>query len=234
MERPSYGTHVQRIDVHLGVRSYPIFIGARILESAEELSRVIPARDVLLVTNTTVGPLYASRLSAALAPRRCVEVALPDGEMHKTLANVSRMLDVLVANRFSRDACVVALGGGVVGDMAGFAAACYQRGISFVQVPTTLLAQVDSSVGGKTGVNHPGGKNLIGAFHQPEAVFADTSTLDTLPDRELRAGLAEVIKYGLIVDREFFDWLEGPRPRTAGPGSRRTDSRHPAVVRDQG
>jgi 3-dehydroquinate synthase len=169
---------------------------------------MMPAGDVLLVTNTTVGPLYASRLAAALAPRRCVEVVLPDGGIHKTLANVSRMLDVLVANRFSRDACVVALGGGVVGDMAGFAAACYQRGISFVQVPTTLLAQVDSSVGGKTGVNHPGGKNLIGAFHQPAAVFADTNTLRTLPDRELRAGLAEVIKYGLIVDREFFDWLE--------------------------
>jgi 3-dehydroquinate synthase len=118
------------------------------------------------------------------------------------------MLDVLVANRFARDACVVALGGGVVGDMAGFAAACYQRGIAFVQVPTTLLAQVDSSVGGKTGVNHPGGKNLIGAFHQPAAVFADTDTLSTLPDRELRAGLAEVLKYGLIVDSGFFDWLE--------------------------
>ena len=127
-------------------------------------------------------------------------MTLPDGEVHKTLANVSRMLDVLIANRFARDACVVALGGGVVGDMAGFAAACYQRGIAFVQVPTTLLAQVDSSVGGKTGVNHPGGKNLIGAFHQPAAVFADTDTLSTLPDRELRAGLAEVIKYGLIVD----------------------------------
>ena len=141
--------------------------------------------------------------------------------MHKTLANVSRMLDVLVANRFSRDACVVALGGGVVGDMAGFAAACYQRGIAFVQVPTTLLAQVDSSVGGKTGVNHPGGKNLIGAFHQPAAVFADTSTLNTLPDRELRAGLAEVIKYGLIVDREFFDWLEAHAREAAGAGSRR-------------
>jgi 3-dehydroquinate synthase len=118
------------------------------------------------------------------------------------------MLDVLIANRFARDACVVALGGGVVGDMAGFAAACYQRGISFVQIPTTLLAQVDSSVGGKTGVNHPGGKNLIGTFHQPSAVFADTNTLNTLPDRELRAGLAEVIKYGLIVDRTLFDWLD--------------------------
>jgi 3-dehydroquinate synthase len=178
------------------------------MELRADFDRVIRARDVLLVTNTTVGPLYSTRLTAALAPRRIVEVTLPDGEAHKTLANVSRMLDVLIANRFARDACVVALGGGVVGDMAGFAAACYQRGIAFVQVPTTLLAQVDSSVGGKTGVNHPGGKNLIGAFHQPAAVFADTDSLGTLPDRELRAGLAEVIKYGLIVDREFFDWLD--------------------------
>jgi 3-dehydroquinate synthase len=199
---------VQRIDVNLGKRSYPIFVGAGALELKNDLDAAIPSRDVLIVTNTTVGPLYAARLTAALAPRRCIEVALPDGEVHKTLANVSRMLDVLIANRFARDACVVALGGGVVGDMAGFAAACYQRGIAFVQVPTTLLAQVDSSVGGKTGVNHPGGKNLIGAFHQPAAVFADTNTLSTLPDRELRAGLAEVIKYGLIVDREFFDWLD--------------------------
>jgi 3-dehydroquinate synthase len=178
------------------------------MAQADELNRAISARDVLLVSNTTVGPLYSDRLAAALAPRRCIEVELPDGESHKTLANVSRLLDVLIANRFARDACVVALGGGVVGDMAGFAAACYQRGIDFVQVPTTLLSQVDSSVGGKTGVNHPGGKNLIGAFHQPIAVFTDTDTLNTLPDRELRAGLAEVIKYGLIVDRRFFDWLE--------------------------
>jgi len=199
---------VQRIDVKLGSRSYPIFIGAGAMRLKDAFDQVIPARDVLLVTNTTVGPLYSASLSAALAPRRCLEVSLPDGEMHKTLANVSRLLDVLVANRFARDSCVVALGGGVVGDMAGFAAACYQRGISFVQVPTTLLAQVDSSVGGKTGVNHPGGKNLVGAFHQPAAVFADTDALSTLPDRELRAGLAEVIKYGLIVDAEFFDWLE--------------------------
>jgi 3-dehydroquinate synthase len=178
------------------------------MAQADELNRAISARDVLLVSNTTVGPLYSDRLAAALAPRRCIEVELPDGEAHKTLANVSRLLDVLIANRFARDACVIALGGGVVGDMAGFAAACYQRGIAFVQVPTTLLSQVDSSVGGKTGVNHPGGKNLIGAFHQPIAVFTDTDTLNTLPDRELRAGLAEVIKYGLIVDRRFFDWLE--------------------------
>jgi 3-dehydroquinate synthase len=199
---------VQRIDVNLGNRSYPIFIGAGAMSYKAELDKAIPSRDVLLVTNTIVGPLYSARLTAALAPRRCIEVVLPDGEVHKTLANVSRMLDVLVTNRLARDACVVALGGGVVGDMAGFAAACYQRGISFVQVPTTLLSQVDSSVGGKTGVNHPGGKNLIGAFHQPAAVFADTDALATLPDRELRAGLAEVIKYGLIVDREFFDWLD--------------------------
>ena len=199
---------MQRIDVNLGTRSYPIFIGSGAMQQTDELSRAIPAKDVLLVTNTTVGPLYSARLTAALAPRRCIEVMLPDGEVHKTLANVSRMLDVLITNRFARDACVVALGGGVVGDMAGFAAACYQRGIAFVQVPTTLLSQVDSSVGGKTGVNHPGGKNLIGAFHQPAAVFADTDTLNTLPDRELRAGLAEVIKYGLIVDAPFFDWLE--------------------------
>ena len=199
---------MQRIDVELGTRRYPIFIGAGVMESRDDLARAIPARDVLLITNTTVGPLYAAKLTAALAPRRCLEVSLPDGEVHKTLANVTRMLDVLIANRFARDCCVVALGGGVVGDMAGFAAACYQRGVPFVQVPTTLLAQVDSSVGGKTGVNHPGGKNLIGAFHQPAAVFADTNTLNTLPDRELRAGMAEVIKYGLIVDPVFFDWLE--------------------------
>jgi 3-dehydroquinate synthase len=199
---------VQRIEVNLGRRSYPIFIGAGALELKAEFERVIPARDVLLVTNTTVGPLYAAKVVAALAPRRCIQVELPDGETHKTLGNVSRMLDVLVANRFARDACVVALGGGVVGDMSGFAAACYQRGIAFVQMPTTLLSQVDSSVGGKTGVNHPGGKNLIGAFHQPIAVFADTDALATLPDRELRAGFAEVIKYGLIVDTDFFDWLE--------------------------
>ena len=199
---------MQRIDVKLGTRSYPIYIGSGAMALKAEIDKAIPARDVLLVTNTTVGPLYVQQLTGALAPRRCVEVVLPDGEVHKTFANISRMLDVLIANRFARDACVVALGGGVVGDMAGFAAACYQRGIAFVQVPTTLLAQVDSSVGGKTGVNHPGGKNLIGAFHQPAAVFADTDTLATLPDRELRAGLAEVIKYGLIVDREFFDWLD--------------------------
>ncbi|MCW5572467.1 MAG: 3-dehydroquinate synthase [Steroidobacteraceae bacterium] len=196
------------LSVELGSRSYPILIGTQLLAHGEALAARIGARDVLLVSNTVVADLYAPALRAALGGRRVVEVILPDGEAHKTLDNVARILDVLVANRFGRDACVIALGGGVVGDIAGFAAACYQRGVAFVQVPTTLLAQVDSSVGGKTGVNHPGGKNLIGAFHQPLAVIADTTTLDTLPDRELRAGLAEVIKYGLICDGAFFAWLE--------------------------
>ncbi len=197
------------LSVDLGSRSYPILIGAGLLARNEgAIAARIAARDVLIVSNTTVSALHAPALRAALLGRRIVEVVLPDGETHKTLANVGRILDVLVANRFGRDACVVALGGGVVGDMAGFAAACYQRGVAFAQVPTTLLAQVDSSVGGKTGVNHAGGKNLIGAFHQPVIVIADTATLDTLPDRELRAGLAEVLKYGLICDRIFFEWLE--------------------------
>ncbi|HEU4623271.1 MAG TPA: 3-dehydroquinate synthase [Steroidobacteraceae bacterium] len=194
--------------VELGSRSYPIVIGSGLLARAETLAQHVPGRDVLLVTNTTVGPLYGAAVKRGLGERRLVEVTLPDGESHKTLATVSRILDVLVANRFARDCTVLALGGGVVGDMAGFAAACYQRGVAYVQVPTTLLAQVDSSVGGKTGVNHPGGKNLIGAFHQPVAVIADTDTLRTLPARELRAGLAEVIKYGLISDAALFAWLE--------------------------
>ena len=196
------------LKVELGSRSYPILIGAGLLNQPELLREHIPARDVLIVSNTTVAPLYLDALAASLKPKRVVEVILPDGEVHKTLTNVSRILDVLVANRFARDCTVVALGGGVVGDMSGFAAACYQRGVAYVQIPTTLLSQVDSSVGGKTGVNHPGGKNLIGAFHQPIVVLADTRTLATLPLRELRAGLAEVIKYGLICDAAFFAWLE--------------------------
>ena len=204
---------VQRIEVKLGKRSYPIFIGAGALQLKAEFDQAIPARTSCW---SPIPPL--GRCMPPGSPRRW-----RPGAASKSLCRTAsrtrrwqmsrRMLDVLVANRFARDACVVALGGGVVGDMAGFAAACYQRGIAFVQVPTTLLAQVDSSVGGKTGVNHPGGKNLIGAFHQPAAVFADTDTLGTLPDRELRAGLAEVIKYGLIVDREFFDWLERTLPK---------------------
>jgi 3-dehydroquinate synthase len=152
--------------------------------------------------------LYAGLVKSALAGNRIIEVVLPDGEQHKSLATASRVFDVMIANRLGRDAVVVALGGGVIGDLAGFVAACYQRGIDFVQVPTTLLAHVDSSVGGKTAVNHPGGKNMIGAFHQPIAVIADTDLLATLPGRELNAGLAEVIKYGLICDAGFFAWLE--------------------------
>jgi len=199
---------VKTLKVELGSRSYPILIDDGLLGRSDLLREHVSARDLLIVSNTTVAPLYLDGLSAALQPRRIVEAVLPDGESHKTLANVSRILDVLVANRFGRDSSVIALGGGVVGDMAGFAAACYQRGVSYVQVPTTLLSQVDSSVGGKTGVNHPGGKNLIGAFHQPIVVLADTRTLSSLPPRELRAGLAEVIKYGLICDATFFAWLE--------------------------
>lgn len=196
------------LKVELGDRSYPILIGDGLLRQPDILREHIGSRDVLIVSNTTVAPLYLQPLAAALEGRRVVEAILPDGESHKTLATVSRVIDVLVANRFGRDCSVLALGGGVVGDMAGFAAACYQRGVGYVQVPTTLLAQVDSSVGGKTGVNHPAGKNLIGAFHQPIAVLADTATLRTLPPRELRAGIAEVIKYGLICDEPFFAWLE--------------------------
>jgi 3-dehydroquinate synthase len=199
---------VTTLIVELGARSYPILIGPALLENAELFDAHVPPGTVLLVSNTTVAPLYAAALKRGLKDRNVIEAILPDGEAYKTLATLARILDVAVANRLARDSSVVALGGGVVGDMAGFAAACYQRGIDFVQVPTTLLAQVDSSVGGKTGVNHPGGKNLIGAFHQPVAVIADTDTLRTLPPRELRAGLAEIIKYGLIHDAAFFDWLE--------------------------
>jgi 3-dehydroquinate synthase len=199
---------VNTLKVELGDRSYPVLIGAGLLHQPDLIRHHIPGRDVMVVSNTTVAPLYMQALTSALSPNRVVEAILPDGEAHKTITTVARILDVLVANRFGRDCTVVALGGGVVGDMAGFAASCYQRGVAYVQVPTTLLAQVDSSVGGKTGVNHPGGKNLIGAFHQPSAVVADTSTLATLPPRELRAGLAEVIKYGLICDAAFFEWLE--------------------------
>lgn len=202
----------QMLSVGLGERSYPILIGAGLIDSTALLARHVPYRDVLLVTNTVVGPLYAQRLEAALARalpgRRVVRAVLPDGEQHKSLTSAGRLFDVLIGNRFGRDAAVLALGGGVVGDLAGFVAACYQRGIDLVQVPTTLLAHVDSSVGGKTAVNHPGGKNLIGAFHQPRAVIADTQLLASLPPRELSAGLAEVIKYGLICDAAFFEWLE--------------------------
>ena len=196
------------LQVSLAERSYPILIGPGLLSDAALLGRHLPASDLLLVSNTTVAPLYADQVRASLPDRRIVDVRLPDGEQYKTMEYVERVLDVLVANRYARDSIVLALGGGVVGDLAGFSAACYQRGIAFAQLPTTLLAQVDSSVGGKTGVNHPGGKNMIGAFHQPSVVYADTDTLRTLPPRELRAGLAEVVKYGLIFDLEFLEWIE--------------------------
>jgi len=199
---------MERLRIDLGERGYPILVGPGLLDDAALLGELVTARDVLIVTNTTVGPLYLGRLERALAGKRLGSVVLPDGEQYKTLDTLARVFDALVERRMNRDACVAALGGGVVGDMAGFAAACYQRGVDYVQVPTTLLAQVDSSVGGKTGVNHPGGKNLIGAFHQPRAVVADTTTLGTLPPREFRAGLAEVIKYGLVADAGFLDWIE--------------------------
>jgi 3-dehydroquinate synthase len=183
-------------------------IGPSLLCDGALLDHPIGGHDVLVVTNTTIAPLYLQRLRDALGDRRIAECVLPDGERYKTLQTVGSVIDALVEAKLNRDVTVLALGGGVVGDIAGFAASCYQRGVGYVQLPTTLLAQVDSSVGGKTGVNHPGGKNLIGAFHQPLAVVADTETLQTLPDRELRAGLAEVIKYGCVWDPLLFDWLE--------------------------
>jgi 3-dehydroquinate synthase len=198
----------QSLQVALGERSYPIHIGAGLLRDSAWLGSLLTARKVGVITNSVVGPRYAAAIHAARRGRETYDIVLPDGEVHKTLATVSLIFDALLQHRFARDDLIVALGGGVIGDMAGFAAACYQRGIGFVQIPTTLLAQVDSSVGGKTGVNHPLGKNMIGAFHQPRAVVADIETLRTLPTRELRAGLAEIVKYGLICDAEFFDWIE--------------------------
>jgi len=194
--------------VELGDRRYPIYIGPGLLGRPELLRPHIPGRQVLVVSNTTVAPLYLERTCAALTGLRHEAVILPDGEQYKTLAVLDEVFTALLRHRFDRNCTIVALGGGVVGDMAGFAAACYQRGVHFIQIPTTLLAQVDSSVGGKTGVNHPLGKNMIGAFYQPRCVLADTDTLATLPDRELSAGLAEVIKYGLIRDLPFLEWLE--------------------------
>lgn len=187
-------------------RHYPIVIGYDLYRG--QLPVHVPHKQVCIVSNETVAPLYLDEVKQALAGCDIIEVILEDGEAHKNMAAVERILDALIDARFNRDAVVVALGGGVVGDIAGFAAACYQRGVDFVQLPTTLLAQVDSSVGGKTGVNHPRGKNMIGAFHQPRAVLIDTKTLETLPPREMSAGMAEVIKYALINDAPFFEWLE--------------------------
>jgi 3-dehydroquinate synthase len=197
-----------RLTVDLGARSYPIWIGAGLLDDAARWREAVRGRHVLLVSDENVAPLYAARVSAALPDGRHSSLIFPPGEAHKTLASCSAIFDQLAGMGASRDATIVALGGGVIGDMAGFAAACWMRGIAFVQVPTTLLAMVDSSVGGKTAVDLPQGKNLVGAFHQPRAVIIDTATLGTLADRELRSGLAEVVKYGALGDAEFFAWLE--------------------------
>lgn len=194
-------------------RSYPIYIGAGLLGQAELLTRHIRSKQVAIVSNDTIAPLYLSKVLAGLGDYQTETVILPDGEQYKTLQYLEKIFDGLLANKFSRNATLIALGGGVIGDMGGFAAACYQRGIAFIQIPTTLLAQVDSSVGGKTGVNHPLGKNMIGAFYQPQCVIADADMLDTLDDRQLSAGLAEVIKYGLIRDPELLDWLEANMPK---------------------
>jgi 3-dehydroquinate synthase len=199
---------VQTLQVDVGHSRYLITIGSGLLRDHALLDSQVPGQDLMIVTNTTVARLYLATLRETLAGRAVSECILPDGEQHKTLQTAGWVFDELVGKKLNRDAVVLALGGGVIGDIAGFAAACYQRGVGCVQFPTTLLAQVDSSVGGKTGVNHSGGKNLIGAFHQPLAVVADTDTLSTLPDRELSAGLAEVIKYGCIADLQFLDWLD--------------------------
>lgn len=198
------------LSVDLGNRSYPISIGVSLLDDGERFKSHIISAHVAIVTNTTVGPLYLARLAHTLKAigKKVVTIVLPDGEEEKSWANLMRIFDVLLQEKCDRKTTLIALGGGVIGDMTGFAAAAYMRGIPFIQVPTTLLAQVDSSVGGKTGINHPLGKNMIGAFYQPQAVIADVSTLDTLPPRELSAGLAEVIKHGAIIDTEFFDWIE--------------------------
>ncbi|MDX1694878.1 MAG: 3-dehydroquinate synthase [Ketobacteraceae bacterium] len=199
---------VESLRVSLGERSYDIVIGSGLIDKVEQWLPPLKGGQVMLVTNDTVGPLYLDRLRQALPSFQADDVSLPDGESHKNLDTLNRIFTALLEKTHSRSTTLFALGGGVVGDMAGFAAACYQRGVDFVQVPTTLLAQVDSSVGGKTGVNHALGKNMIGAFHQPRLVLIDIDTLSTLPDRELSAGIAEVIKYGLIYDQAFFVWLE--------------------------
>ncbi|MFK2904061.1 3-dehydroquinate synthase [Dyella ginsengisoli] len=196
------------IDVPLGARSYAVHIGSGLLDDHARWRQAIRGRHVLVISNTTVAPLYLDRVAKGLDGLQWDSFLLDDGEAHKTFANVERALAALAKLGATRDACIIALGGGVVGDLAGFTAACWMRGIDFIQLPTTLLAMVDSSVGGKTGVNLPAGKNLVGAFHQPRGVFADIGTLATLPEREFRAGLAEVVKGAAIGDAEFFAWLE--------------------------
>ncbi len=201
---------MQTLTVALGERSYPIHIGAGLLARAELIATQLPQKKVAIVTNATIASLYLAPLRRALEARgvAVVPITLPDGEAHKNWETLNRIFDALLESRCERKTALIALGGGVIGDLAGFAAAVYQRGVPFIQVPTTLLSQVDSAVGGKTAINHPLGKNMIGAFHQPLAVITDTDTLATLPARELAAGIAEVVKYGLIRDRQFFEWLE--------------------------
>ncbi len=199
---------MQTLKVDLGERSYPIYIGEGLLDQASLLAPHIAGRKVAIVSNATVAPLYLDRLTQTLGAYSVVPVVLPDGEAFKNWETLQTIFDAMLTARLDRRVTVIALGGGVIGDMAGFAAACYQRGVDFIQVPTTLLSQVDSSVGGKTGINHPLGKNMVGAFYQPQAVLIDTTTLATLPPRELSAGLAEVIKYGFICDEPFLGWLE--------------------------
>lgn len=199
---------MKTLHVELGPRSYPVYIGADLLSQPELLIPYVTGNQVMIVTNDMVAPLYLDIVKQTLIDYDCHEVILPDGEQYKTLNDLNRIYDELLTHHFDRHCTLIALGGGVVGDMTGYAAASYQRGVSFIQIPTTLLAQVDSSVGGKTGVNHPLGKNMIGAFYQPQCVIADTSTLNTLADNQLSAGIAEVIKYGLIRLPDFTLWLE--------------------------
>ena len=204
---------METLHVDLGDRSYPIYIGSGLLQQPELLTSHIRGQSAALVSNVTVGPLYATKVDNALKNLKSTEILLPDGEQYKTLAVLQNIFTGLLETRMDRTTTLIALGGGVVGDMTGFAAACYQRGVDFIQIPTTLLAMVDSSVGGKTGVNHPLGKNMIGAFYQPQCVIIDTDTLDTLDDKQLSAGIAEVIKYGIILDADFFSWLEDSMDR---------------------
>ena len=199
---------MKTLTVDLGRRSYPIHIGQQLLQQPELVTEHIKGRQVMIVSNETVAPLYLDKVLQLLGGFDVATVILPDGEQYKHLDTLNSVFDALLEKHYNRGCTLVALGGGVVGDITGFAAASYQRGVAFLQLPTTLLAQVDSSVGGKTGVNHALGKNMIGAFHQPGCVLIDTDTLDTLDDRQLAAGLAEVIKYGLIRDPDFFTWLE--------------------------
>ncbi|MDX1757564.1 MAG: 3-dehydroquinate synthase [Marinobacter sp.] len=210
----------RELKVDLGDRSYPILIGAGLL-GKQDLSTYAAGQQVMIVTNETVAPLYLAAAERCFPGKNVDHVVLPDGEKFKDWQTLNLIFDALLERRHTRKTTLVALGGGVVGDMTGFAAACYQRGVPFIQIPTTLLSQVDSSVGGKTGINHPLGKNMIGAFHQPEAVLIDADTLQTLPEREVAAGLAEVIKYGLIRDAAFLAWLEESMARLSSlePGA---------------